>query len=89
MIVAAFDTLAVARNLEAAGLDRAHAEAIAGTMRDAAGADREPLPTKADLAALEDRLTARLATATASLERRLSGYGFAGAGLLFAALKLF
>ena len=84
----AFDTLTATRTLEAAGIERIHAEAIAATIRDAAGADREELATKADLAALEDRLEAKLATALASLERRILGYGLAIAGLLFAALKL-
>ena len=89
MSAVAFDTLAVARNLEAAGLERAHAEAIADAVRDAAGADREQLATKSDLGTLEDRITAKLATAVAGLERRFIGYGLAIAGLLFAALKLF
>lgn len=37
MSLAAFDALAAARNLEAAGLERAQAEAIAGAVRDATG----------------------------------------------------
>ena len=84
----AFDTLTATRALEAAGIERVHAEAIADTMRDAAGAGSEELATKADFAALEDRLEGKLATALASLERRILGYGIAIAGLLFAALKL-
>ena len=47
-----FDSLAAARDLEAAGIERRHAEAIAASMRDAAGADREQLATKTDLAEL-------------------------------------
>ena len=44
-----FDALAAARDIEAAGLERAQAEAIVGAMRQAAGADRDELATKADL----------------------------------------
>ena len=44
-----FDALAAARDIEAAGLERAQAEAIAAAMRQAAGADRDELATKADL----------------------------------------
>ena len=39
----AFDTLAAARELEASGIERPQAEAIAKTMRAAAGADRGEL----------------------------------------------
>ena len=85
----AFDALAAARNLEAAGLERAPAEAIAGTVRDATGADREQLATKADLATLRAEMRADLAAAISGLGRRFVGYGLAIAGLLFAALKLF
>ena len=47
-----FDALQAARDLEAAGVERHQAEAIAASMRDAAGADREQFATKADLAEL-------------------------------------
>ena len=60
MTAAAFDTLTAARDLEAAGIERSHAEAIAATVRTANAADREALATKADLAALETRLRADL-----------------------------
>ena len=67
MSAVAFDTLTAARDLEAAGIERRQAEAIAGTVRTAA--DREALATKADLAELradlaelETRLTARMDT---------------------------
>ncbi len=52
-----FDTLEAARDLKAAGLTEAHAEAIVSTMRRAVS---ENLATKADLAALEQRITIRL-----------------------------
>ena len=49
-----FDTLTAARDLEAAGIERRQAKAIACTVRRAA--TRETLATKADLADLESRL---------------------------------
>ena len=52
MAATTFDTLAAARDLEAAGIERRHAEAIAEGMRDAATADRNEIATKADLDAL-------------------------------------
>ena len=57
-----FDTLSASRALEAAGIERRQAEAIAGTVRQATAADREALATKADLAELETRLSNTLAT---------------------------
>ena len=56
MTDAAFDTLETVCDLEAAGVERAQAEAIAGAVRKAAGADRDALATKADIAALEARM---------------------------------
>lgn len=44
-----FDTLEATRELEAAGIERQQAEAIASAMRRAAAADHERLATKADL----------------------------------------
>ena len=52
MNAVAFDTLSAARELEAAGIERRQAEAIAGTVRQATIADREALATKADLVSL-------------------------------------
>ena len=49
MSTSAFDTLAAARELEAAGFTREQAEAAARTMRDAASASRSDLATRADL----------------------------------------
>ena len=58
------DTLAVARRLEQAGMDRRQAEAVAEAAGEAAEANRADLVTKADLkseiAALEARLTWRM-----------------------------
>ena len=47
-----FDTLSAARELEAAGVERSQAEAIAKVVRDGQG----ELATKADIARLESRL---------------------------------
>ena len=62
-----FDTLTEARELEAAGLDRRQAEAIAGTIRSGQG----ELATKADIAIVRadiDRLDGRIG----ALESRLN-----------------
>ena len=56
MMNVSFDTLTAARDLEAAGLERTHAEAIVKTMRESGRADFASLATKADLANLETRL---------------------------------
>ena len=74
---AAFDTLSAARRMEEAGMDRAQAEALAETAREAASASRDDLATKSDLAALEARLTWRIFVVVAGAN-----------GLLFAALRL-
>ncbi len=68
-----FDTPAVARGMQEAGIDAKHAEAIVDAMRAAIS---EQVVTKADLRELEQRLLIRLGTLL-----------FAGLGLLFAALK--
>ena len=60
MSAVAFDTLTAARDLEAAGIERRQAEAIAGTVRTATAAERETLATKADLAELRADIQADL-----------------------------
>ena len=73
MTATPFNPLATARSLEAAGIERRQAEAIAEGMREAAGADRADradradFATKADLAALEARLTWRLVGIAAAI----------------------
>ena len=52
----AADTLTIANNLEAAGVERRQAEALAKAMHETASAYRSELATKADLAGLESRL---------------------------------
>ncbi len=76
-----FDTLTAARNLQAAGLDPKHADAIVDAMRSAVS---EHVATKADLRELEQRLL----EVERRLMIRLGALLFAGLGLLFAALKL-
>ena len=58
MPTAAFDSLQAARDIEAAGLERAQAEAIAQAIHQRS----EDSATKADLAALEARLKADFVT---------------------------
>ena len=83
MTAAAFDTLAAARDMENAGLPREAAEAVAGAIRAGQGelatkADLDTLQsaTRADLAAVEARMTWRIVLALA-----------AQAGLIVALLK--
>ena len=89
MSASTFDTLTAARELEAAGLERNQAEAIAGAIRSGQG----DLATHADIARVETQLTtfatkADLTNAIAGLERRTVGYVFAAAALVIGALKL-
>ena len=60
MTATTFNPLAAARDLEAAGVERRQAEAIAEGMRQAAdaaaNAERADLATKADLAALRSEM---------------------------------
>ena len=74
MSAAAFDTYAAAKRLRDAGFDEHQAEAAVAMVRDATSADREALATKtdlaeirADLAALEARLTWRLVGIAAAI----------------------
>ncbi len=60
---AAFDTLAALRDLEAAGIDSKHAEAIVSIHRRAA----EDIATKGDLRELEQRITIRLGSLTIAI----------------------
>ena len=71
MSATTFDTLAAARDLEAAGVERRQAEAIAGTVRQAINADRDALATQADLAGLESRIDARLEALEGRIYRAL------------------
>ena len=64
---ATFDTYTAAKHLRDAGFDERQAEAAVSMVRDAIGADRGELATKADLAALEARLTWRLVGIAAAI----------------------
>ena len=67
MNASTFDTLTAARDLEAAGVERRQAEAIAEGMRQAAGSGRDELATRADLADVRAEI--------ARLETRLVKWG--------------
>ena len=97
MTATTFNPLATARELEAAGVERRQAEAIAEGMREAAdaaaSADRGDLAdfaTKADLrTAIEPLATkAELAAAIAALEARLTWRLVGIAAAIVAAVKL-
>ena len=63
MLATAFDPLAAARDLKAAGFEPEQAEALAAQLRFAAGADHADLATKADIEALKGDIES-LRTAT-------------------------
>ena len=84
MNAATFDTYAAAKRLRDAGFDEDQAEAAVSMVRDAVGADREQLATKADLAELRAATRADLAALEARLTWRLVGI----AAAIVAAVKL-
>lgn len=57
MTATAFDTLAAARDLKAAGIEPEHAEAIADGLRRAAIARRDALATKPGIATVKSEIT--------------------------------
>lgn len=63
-----FDTLAVARRLTEAGIDPAHADALASAIREAAEHHRAAdFASRADLAALEARIYRAMLIQTGAL----------------------
>ena len=88
MTATTFNPLATARELEAAGIERKQAEAIAEGMREAAdaaaNAERGDLATKADLAAFATK--ADLETLRSEVRWM---FGFQSALILAMAAKLF
>ena len=62
MLATAFDPLAAARDLKAAGFEPEQAEALAAQLRAAAGADHTELATKADIESLRAETKAGLET---------------------------
>ena len=84
LLATAFDPLAAARDLKAAGFESEQAEALAAQLRVAAGADHADLATKADVAALHTAMKADVAalrtetkTAIASLRAELGSIRWA------------
>ena len=74
---AAFDTLRIARDLEAAGIERRHAEAHAQALRIVADSASADSATKADLdaaiAGLETRFVNALAANKADIDTAIAG----------------
>ena len=68
MLATAFDPLAAARDLKAAGFEPEQAEALAAQLRFAAGADHADLATKADVEALKGDIDALRAATKADVE---------------------
>ena len=68
MLATAFDPLAAARDLKAAGFESEQAEALAAQLRFAAGADHADLATKADVEALKGDIDALRAATKADVE---------------------
>ena len=85
MARAAFDTLATLKELEAAGMERGQAEAIAKAIQNGHG----DLVTKSDLYAAGERLRGEIKAEVGAADNKMLVSQIAVAGLLFAALKLF
>ena len=90
MTATTFNPLAVARDLKAAGIEAEHAEAIAGAVHQAVGADRADLATKGDIDALRKETKADLHREIGTLRSELRWIlGFLAALILAMAAKLF
>ena len=77
MNAATFDTCTAAKRLRDAGFDERQAEAAVSMVRDAVGADRDALATKADLAELRaDLYRALWIQAAALIGTQLAIAGF-------------
>ncbi len=83
-MAASFDTLAAARRMEQAGLQREAAEAVASAIRAGQG----DLATRADLNGLREATGADLAALEARMYRAMMLQAVAIAGIVIAALKL-
>ena len=81
------DTLAIVRRLEAAGVDRAMAEAHAEAIQTAVDDRQEHLATKADLARVEANMEVRLAAMEVRLTWRMVGLQVGVGGLIIEILK--
>ena len=103
MHATAFDSLAVARKLKAAGVEENQAEVFAESMREASVVNQDDFATKADIKDIKADITrleahintveARLRTEfkadIASAVNRMTFTMIVALGVLFAALKLF
>ena len=87
MTATSFNALEVARELKAAGIESGQAEVLAEAMRKAAGADRDELATRADIAAMKTDMAAMESRICSTLYRALLIQGGAVVAVL-AALKL-
>jgi len=67
LLATAFDPLAAARDLKAAGFESEQAEALAAQLRFAAGADHADLATKGDIDALKGDIEALRAATKADI----------------------
>jgi hypothetical protein len=81
-----FDTLKLARDLEAAGLAPPVAAGSASALADALISAN--LATKSDLTALESRLVAKLEPLRRDMTIKLGGMIFVATGVLLAAMRL-
>ena len=82
--IAAFDTLATARKLKAAGINEAHAEAIAEAQAEAARAGRSELANKTDITGIKTDAKANIAGLEARFYRALLALGAALVGITVA-----
>ena len=89
MHTTAFDPLAAARELKAAGFESEQAEALAAQLRVAAGADHADLATKADIAALKASIDARIDSLRAELGTVRWAVGLIAAFLFVIGLRVF
>ena len=89
MTGATFDTLATTRNLEAAGVERAQAEANADAVRKAAGAGHDTLSTKADITDLKAYVDTKISSLEVRLLNRLYVAILGQAAVIVGLLKLF
>lgn len=88
MAASAFDTLTATRALEAAGVERKHAEAIADQLRSAADAKNDQLVTKVDLKTELERFATKADLASLRSEVRWM-MGFLAALILAMVGRLF
>ena len=84
----AFDTLSAAHDLEAAGFERAKAEAVAHAVASAGAAGRDDLATKADLEQLRTATKVDLAELRTDLYKVALGIVVAMGAVMFGLLKL-